>query len=44
MEKTGVRFVNMFKNNDVFPGFVVWINQTIQEPLKVKQSLASQEA
>ncbi|KAH0864382.1 hypothetical protein HID58_081593 [Brassica napus] len=34
MEKTGVRFVNMFKNNDVFPGFVVWINQTIQEPLK----------
>ena len=35
---------NMFENKDVFPGFVVWINQTIQEPLKVKLPFISQEA
>ncbi|CAN7133848.1 unnamed protein product [Brassica rapa subsp. narinosa] len=27
---------NMFENKDVLPGFVVWINQTIQEPLKAE--------
>ncbi|KAG2257387.1 hypothetical protein Bca52824_076681 [Brassica carinata] len=27
---------NMFQNKDVFPGFVVWINQTIREPLKAE--------
>ncbi|WZZ80880.1 hypothetical protein YC2023_101452 [Brassica napus] len=26
----------MFQNKDVFPGFVVWINQTIREPLKAE--------
>lgn len=42
-EKSGIGFVKLFENNVVFPGFLVWLNQTIQEPLKVKLSFPSQE-
>ncbi|KAL1222998.1 hypothetical protein V5N11_019493 [Cardamine amara subsp. amara] len=35
-EKSGIGFVKLFENNVVFPGFLVWINQTIQEPLKAE--------
>lgn len=40
-EKSGEGFVKFFKNNAINPGFAVWINQTIQEPLKVKLSSTS---
>lgn len=36
-EKSGIGFEKIA----VFPRFVVWINQTIQEPLKVKLSFSS---
>uniref|UniRef100_A0A1J3IME5 DUF220 domain-containing protein n=1 Tax=Noccaea caerulescens TaxID=107243 RepID=A0A1J3IME5_NOCCA len=32
----GIGFVRFFENNAVFSGFAVWINQTIQEPLKTE--------
>ncbi|CAA7036024.1 unnamed protein product [Microthlaspi erraticum] len=35
-EKSGVGLVKFFENNVKFPEFSVWINQTIQEPLKAK--------
>ncbi|KAG7647355.1 hypothetical protein AtNW77_Chr1g0026491 [Arabidopsis thaliana] len=35
-EKSGIGFVKLFENNVVFPGFLVWMNQTIQEPLKAE--------
>lgn len=39
-EKIDVGFVKLFENNDVF----VWISQKIQEPLKVKLNIPSQQA
>lgn len=41
-EKSGIGFVKLFEKNVVFPGFVVWVNQKIQEPLKVKLSFPFQ--
>ncbi|CAN8291719.1 unnamed protein product [Cochlearia groenlandica] len=35
-EKSGIGLVKLFENNVVFPGFVAWINQTIQKPLKAE--------
>ncbi|KFK44441.1 hypothetical protein AALP_AA1G256900 [Arabis alpina] len=35
-EKSGIGFIKLFEKNLVFPGFVVWVNQTIQEPLKAE--------
>lgn len=41
-EKSGIGFVKLFENNLVLPGFLVWMNQTIQEPIKVKLLFPSQ--
>ncbi|ESQ34425.1 hypothetical protein EUTSA_v10008158mg [Eutrema salsugineum] len=35
-EKSGFGFVKIFGNNVLLPGCLVWINQTIQEPLKAE--------
>ncbi|XP_010460141.1 PREDICTED: uncharacterized protein LOC104741066 [Camelina sativa] len=35
-EKSGLGFLKLFENNVAFSGFLVWMNQTIQEPLKAE--------